>query len=55
MKYLHAMIRVHDLDATSRFFTEGLGLTQTRRMDNEAGASPWSISARRPIRKPRSS
>ena len=37
MKYLHAMIRVHDLDATSRFFTEGLGLQQTRRMDNDAG------------------
>ena len=37
MKYLHAMLRVHDLDATSRFFTEGLGLHQTRRMDNEAG------------------
>ena len=31
------MLRVHDLDATSRFFTEGLGLHQTRRMDNEAG------------------
>ena len=37
MKYLHAMIRVHDLEATSRFFTEGLGLRQTRRMDHEAG------------------
>ena len=37
MKYLHAMLRVHDLDRTSRFFTEGLGLRQTRRMDNEAG------------------
>ena len=37
MKYLHAMIRVHDLDATSRFFTEGQGLHQTRRMDNDAG------------------
>lgn len=37
MKYLHAMIRVHDLDATSKFFTEGLGLRETRRMDNEAG------------------
>lgn len=37
MKYLHAMLRVHDLDATSRFFTEGLGLQQTRRIDNEAG------------------
>ena len=37
MKYLHAMIRVHDLDATSHFLTAGLGLTQTRRMDSEAG------------------
>jgi len=37
MKYLHAMLRVHDLDATSRFFTEGLGLRQTRRIDNETG------------------
>ncbi|MGY1426622.1 VOC family protein [Lysobacter sp. A289] len=37
MKYLHAMIRVHDLAATSRFFTEGLGLVQTRRMDNAEG------------------
>lgn len=37
MKYLHAMIRVHDLDATSRFLTEGLGLKETRRIDNEAG------------------
>lgn len=37
MKYLHAMIRVHDLDATRRFLTEGLGLKETRRMDNEAG------------------
>ena len=37
MKYLHAMIRVHDLDATSKFFTEGLGLIETRRIDNEAG------------------
>ena len=37
MKYLHAMIRVHDLDATSSFFTEGLGLHQTRRMDHDSG------------------
>jgi len=37
MKYLHAMLRVHDLDRTSEFFTKGLGLVQTRRMDNEAG------------------
>jgi lactoylglutathione lyase len=37
MKYLHAMLRVHDLDKTSRFLTDGLGLVQTRRMDSEAG------------------
>lgn len=37
MKYLHAMLRVHDLDNTARFFTEGLGLKQTRRMDSEKG------------------
>ena len=37
MKYLHAMIRVHDLEATSRFLTEGLGLVQTRRSDHQAG------------------
>lgn len=37
MKYLHTMIRVSDLDANLRFFCEGLGLHETRRMDNEAG------------------
>ena len=37
MKYLHAMIRVHDLDATARFLTEGLGLAETRRMENTQG------------------
>ena len=37
MKYLHTMLRVHDLDATRRFFVDGLGLRETRRMDNEQG------------------
>ena len=37
MKYLHAMLRVHDLDATGKFFTQGPGLLETRRMDNPAG------------------
>jgi lactoylglutathione lyase len=31
------MIRVHDLDATSKFFTEGLGLRETHRKDSQAG------------------
>ncbi len=37
MKYLHTMIRVRDLDATLRFFCEGLGLAEARRVNNEAG------------------
>ena len=37
MKYLHTMIRVRDLDATLRFFCEGLGLREARRMDNAQG------------------
>jgi lactoylglutathione lyase len=37
MKYLHTMIRVRDLDATLKFFCEGLGLQQNRRMENEKG------------------
>jgi lactoylglutathione lyase len=37
MKYLHTMIRVRDLDETLKFFCEGLGLREVRRMDNEAG------------------
>ena len=37
MKYLHTMIRVRDLEANLRFFCEGLGLSEVRRMENEAG------------------
>lgn len=37
MKYLHTMIRVRDLDATLKFFCEGLGLKENRRMENEKG------------------
>lgn len=36
MKYLHAMVRVTDPDATLRFF-DLLGLKETRRMTSEAG------------------
>ena len=31
------MIRVRDLDASLRFFCDGLGLRETRRMENPAG------------------
>ena len=37
MKYLHTMVRVRDLDASLRFYCEGLGLRETRRMENQRG------------------
>ena len=37
MKYLHSMVRVRDLDASLRFYCEGLGLKEVRRMENAAG------------------
>ena len=37
MKYLHAMVRVRDLDASLAFFRDGLGLVETRRRDYPQG------------------
>ena len=37
MKYLHTMVRVRDIDASLRFYCEGLGLKEMRRMENAAG------------------
>lgn len=37
MKYLHAMVRVRDLEASLRFFRDGLGLLETRRRDYPQG------------------
>ena len=37
MKYLHAMVRVRDLDASLAFFRDGLGLVETRRKDYPQG------------------
>ncbi|MDE2406501.1 MAG: VOC family protein [Xanthomonadaceae bacterium] len=37
MKYLHTMVRVRDVAASLRFYCEGLGLRETRRLENEAG------------------
>lgn len=37
MRYLHTMIRVRDLDASLRFFTELLGLREVRRKEVPAG------------------
>ncbi|HJO74172.1 MAG TPA: VOC family protein [Rhodospirillales bacterium] len=52
MKYLHTMVRVTDIDASLDFYCNKLGLTETRRKDNEAGrftliflAAPESLEA----------
>ena len=37
MKYLHTMVRVRDLDASLRFYCEGLGLKEVRRIENSTG------------------
>ena len=37
MKYLHAMVRVRDLDASLRFWCDGLGLVENRRRDYPQG------------------
>jgi lactoylglutathione lyase len=37
LKYLHSMVRVRDLDASLRFYCEGLGLKEVRRTDVPQG------------------
>ena len=37
MKYLHSMVRVHDLDASLRFYCDGLGLREVRRKEVPEG------------------
>ncbi len=37
MKYLHAMVRVLDLDKSMNFFVNQLGLVETKRLDFEEG------------------
>ncbi len=37
MKYLHTMVRVTDLDASLRFYRDGLGLEVLRRTEHVAG------------------
>ena len=37
MRYLHAMVRVRDLDASLAFFRDALGLVETRRRDYPQG------------------
>lgn len=37
MEFLHTMVRVTDVEASLKFYCEGLGLTQLRRVDHEPG------------------
>ncbi len=37
MKYLHTMVRVTDIEASLKFYRDGLGLEELRRSDNEKG------------------
>ena len=37
MRYLHTMVRVRNLDASLRFYCDGLGLREVRRKENAQG------------------
>jgi lactoylglutathione lyase len=37
MRYLHTMVRVTDIEASLRFYRDGLGLVELRRTDNDKG------------------
>jgi lactoylglutathione lyase len=37
VRYLHTMVRIKDVDASLRFYCDGLGLKLIRRTDNEKG------------------
>lgn len=37
MEYLHAMVRIRDVDASLHFYCDGLGLKEVRRKESEAG------------------
>ena len=37
MHFLHTMVRVTDIDASLKFYCDGLGLKEVRRTENEEG------------------
>ena len=37
MRYLHTMVRVRDLDESLRFYRDGLGVREVRRIENPKG------------------
>jgi len=59
MKYLHTMIRVTDLELALGFWRDGLGLTETNRIENERGrftlvflAAPGDVDRARETKSP---
>ena len=59
MNYLHSMVRVADLDASLRFYRDGLGLVEISRADYEKGrftlvflAAPGDAEAARAKKAP---
>lgn len=37
MEFLHTMVRIRDIAASLKFYCDGLGLVETRRIENEKG------------------
>ena len=37
IRYLHTMVRVQDIEASKKFYCDGLGLVEVRRYESEAG------------------
>src|SRR6478672_1141970 len=37
MRYLHTMVRIRDIEQSLKFYGDGLGLTEIRRVENEKG------------------
>ena len=37
MRYLHTMVRIRDIEQSLKFYCDGLGLTEIRRVENEKG------------------
>ncbi len=59
MKYLHTMVRVHDLDASLGFYCDLLGLVETDRYESDEGqftlvflAAPEDLEQARAARAP---
>ena len=59
MQYLHTMIRITDIEASLRFYCDGLGLQEVRRYESEAGrftliflAAPRDVDAAKKNKAP---